>query len=452
MKIIEDKFYSMTTPERIELNNRLNSFLYPIMNKIHGSNYSERFWRILLAPYITAINTRRKTFNEDNLNIHPCIEPINSFVYPTLKEKLIINLKYIVKAIKTRNLITVIEQTLKEKDNISFGFHDPSSVKLDFPNYLETYYPLIKVSKKKIKRAVANKIAESMENHFEKNVIRQIPGCCIEYFDYYINSIKLFSPKNKTFHVSMLETTYMRFLLAKYLEHGAKLNYYQHGAFYGEYKYYSPYAFEYLIADNYYTWGWKMHDKDIPWKAYRLNKFYRNYTLQHKEKIYDCLIVFPQISKQNFENFRTSTSLLINNISRDKYRKIMIRPRPSATDLKYDEQFSFIKDDRVVIDSGKSVIGNLICQSKLVIQYSYPSTNLLECLYVDHPSVVILKNDQPTAIVKPYYDFFLAQGVFHFNFETLTQHLNSIDVDTWWQSIVSHPTYKSFKIQFLRKE
>lgn len=451
MEIIDGKFYSMTTPERIELGDELFSFLGPVMNKIHETRYSERFWRILLAPYVTTINSRRKLFMGYEMKSRPGIDPINSFSLPTLKEKLIVKLKYNAKAYRTRKMPRQIEKTLSEYDSIAFGFHDPESVKKDIPGYFQTFYPFIPWKKDNKKRIRANNIAEQEDQLFHRNIIRQIPQSCIEYFDWYLSLIRIINPAGKTINTSMLENMFNRFLLAVYTEKGAQLNYYQHGAFYGEYRYYSPYSYEYSIADKYYTWGWKMGDKNIPWKAYRLNRFYRSYMSEKKNPIYDCLIVFPQISKQNFEEFRKSTSHLINNISREKFKSILIRPRATAVDLKYDEQFKFINDNRVTIDTGKSSIGKLISQSRLIIQYSYPGTNFLECLYVDHPSIVILKNTQPTEIVKPFYDFFLENGVFHYDFESLTSYLNNIDLDSWWKSVSENVLYKEYKNQFLRR-
>jgi hypothetical protein len=63
----------------------------------------------------------------------------------------------------------------------------------------------------------------------------------------------------------------------------------------------------------------------------------------------------------------------------------------------------------------------------------------------------LLDNDQPTNIVKPYYDFLLKQGVIHNNFISLVEHLNKIDLDEWWAALIKEPMYLQFKNEFLRK-
>lgn len=449
---MNDTFFPMTTPERIELGNQLFNFLGPILNRVHKVSYSDRFWRIILSPYVTTVNTRRKFFNSSDLKSIPGVYPINSHNKPTFREETVTKLKYLGKAIKTRESLKILNKTLEANENIAFGFHDQLSVMEDIPAFLPTYYPLLLKGKKRSLRLLVKQIANEQSSLFEKNVIRQLPAGYVEYFDYNMSLVNLYNPKNKTFNVSMLENPFMRFLLAKYIERGAKLNYYQHGAFYGEYKYYSPYSYEYSIADQYFTWGWKIDEKNVPWKSYRLNRFMRSYkTISSCERTYDCLIVFPLINKQSFTDFKINTSYLINNLDPNLFKTILIRPRSSATDLKYDEQFKFIKDARVTIDSGKTKISNLVASSGIVVQYSYPSTNFLECLYVDHPSVVILTNDQPTDLVKPFYDYFIKSGVFHFNFTSMVNHLNSIDIDNWWAGITSDKLYKEFKNTFLRQ-
>lgn len=452
MEIQRDKFYSMTTKERIVLSQELYRFLAPIMNEIHEVNYSERFWTLLLAKYVTTINTRRAEFTNSLITLRPRIEPLNSFVPPTFKQRFIVALKYNVKAFKSRAQEKIIDQQLSQNNQIAFGFHDVPSIKDDVPTYLDTFYPLRygRIKNKNL-RSKLNKIALRYTSIFERNVVRQLPISYVELFAKNMDRIKLYAPEEKTFHLSMIESDYMRFMLAKYSENGSKIHYYQHGAFYGEYKYYSPYEWEYLICDKYFTWGWKINEKDTPWKAYRLNRFARNYAKFKGDKRYDCMVVFPQITAHSLAEFQTKTGKLIESLDQTKYKSILIRPRPSATDLKYDEQFKFITDPRAKIDDGKSVIGELISESKLIIQYNYPSTNFLECLYVDAPSVVILTNKEPTDVAKPFYEFFLEVGVFHYDFESLVQHLNKIEVDKWWAELKKHPKYIEFKNTFIRQ-
>ncbi|MES2847807.1 MAG: hypothetical protein V4685_02040, partial [Bacteroidota bacterium] len=136
---------------------------------------------------------------------------------------------------------------------------------------------------------------------------------------------------------------------------------------------------------------------------------------------------------------------------KEKYKNILGRPRPENKIFSHASQISFIKDSRVKIDTGLTDMAEMMRQSQLVVHVTLPATNFLECIYVDHPVIGVLDNDQPTGIVKPYYDFFLAKGVMHDSFNSLVEHLNTIDVQTWWAGIISDPVYKQFKNEFARQ-
>lgn len=66
-----------------------------------------------------------------------------------------------------------------------------------------------------------------------------------------------------------------------------------------------------------------------------------------------------------------------------------------------------------------------------------PSTNFLECVYVD----------QPTDLVKPHYQFLSEVGVLHSYIQPLSQHLNRIDVENWWCEVKNRAEYREFKNQ-----
>jgi hypothetical protein len=135
----------------------------------------------------------------------------------------------------------------------------------------------------------------------------------------------------------------------------------------------------------------------------------------------------------------------------NKYKSFIARPRPMSRTKSHAGELSFIKDNRVDIDSGLSSMAKLIKESRVVIQFEVPCTNFLECIYVDHPTIGFLFNKTPTEPIKPYYDFFLEQGVLHWSFDSIVEHLNKVDIETWWNGLIQHPMYISFKDTFTKK-
>jgi putative transferase (TIGR04331 family) len=238
-------------------------------------------------------------------------------------------------------------------------------------------------------------------------------------------------------------------LISKYIEHGAKLFWYQHGAFYGEFTGHNAHYHESSVADEFRTWGWKIRDNDVPWKAYRLEQFRMQYEMEKKEKRYDCLMCYSALYAGNISFYTSVTNYFLENIDPNKYRQILARPRPIHKLHSQAFQLSFIADERVIKDSALGNMTEAIAQSKIVIQFSVPSTNFLECFYVNHPTIGVLNNIEPTLIIKKYYDFFIEMGVLHKDFTSLVNHLNSIKIDEWWQEVILHPVFKSFKNEFL---
>jgi putative transferase (TIGR04331 family) len=198
------------------------------------------------------------------------------------------------------------------------------------------------------------------------------------------------------------------------------------------------------------TWGWKIKNNDVPSPAYRLEKFHKNF-IHHKNKSFDILIIYPIIRSRNIKHVKQESTIFFNNINRKKFPIICARPRPMA---KFNRRsiLKFIAKDVSTIDSGFSKISDLISNSRLVIIFTHPSTTLLECLYVDQPTVAILDNDNtPTEIVKPHYDFLIKMGLLHNSMDSLVKHLNVIDIELWWNDLLIHPKYLEFKYEFLRK-
>lgn len=66
-------------------------------------------------------------------------------------------------------------------------------------------------------------------------------------------------------------------------------------------------------------------------------------------------------------------------------------------------------------------------------------------MYTNHPTVGILQDDDYTDLVKPYYDFFIENGVIHYSMNNLVSHLISLDIEKWWQYLSESKTFLEFR-------
>jgi putative transferase (TIGR04331 family) len=442
-------YLSAFSPERLVWSARVLKELTVNLNEIHQTDYSERFWKIIIGSYINSVISRKEFLSSKVLDIPALFEPINGTSHPGTKERVKRRLRYYLKSMQAIGGYSLIKKTLLEQDNISWGFHDPVSVSKDIGGYVPIYSPFLgKGDPDKRKRAI--QVAEKQDDVFINNVTRQLPEIFIEHFQEIMDSIPIHNPEKKTLHTSTIGSFFMKYMIAKYINSGAKFYIYQHGAYYGEMENHNSHKHESGLADKFVTWGWKLTEKDVPGKAYRLEKFKREYLAHKQDAVYDCLFCYPEINNRSRELFKGYTDDLSAKLDASKYGRLIARPRPSSKLPFASSKIDFPVSGRVTIDSAKLPMSHVMSKARLVIQFTVPATNFTECLYVDHPTVGLLNNDQPTAIVKPYYDFLLESGVLHNDFNSLISHLNTINLDEWWSNVIKHPTYQAFKNEFLR--
>ena len=442
----KEKLKSAMSIERKQLFEILNKELYPIMNKIHGLAHSERFWKLVLKEYVGSVISKKGFLEKEVLPTKADLFPKNSFKMTTKKEKnkqLLINTLKFLRSFKNKSNI---KQKLMRESEFFFSFPIDVAQIEKSGVLVKEFYPMFLNKRDKSKRKMADSIAEKLDNIYLNNIVRQLPKIYVEYFTKIYKDIIVTNPKSKIFHVHNLFSIYSKVLIGKYLEANAKLIWYQHGGFYGEYKNHNAHAFESSIADEFRTWGWKINQNDFPWKAYRCEKFLMDYARFDNGIEFDTLI----ISNGNRLLVKEITEFLLGNLNKEKYGKVLCRPRPFDKISIHKNQFDYLKINAVKVSTGKNPIAEDIARSKVVIQTKVPSTNFLECIYVDHPTVGILKNHQPTDVILPYYKFLLEVGVLHKDYQSLTKHLNNIDIDVWWSNIKSHKMYVEFKNTFAR--
>lgn len=452
MEVIEyldgDDIYSAFSLRRFRLSIEICSVLGKALNEVHGVTYSQRFWEILLMQYAGITLSQNKMFNDPNFSYPPSLEEINGLAPPSFKLKLKHDILKVAKRMRALNSFKQTRKLLAAENSLSVGFHPLPEVTEELGKPIPIDNVLFFLSKgDNVARQRADAIAEKQPDVYFKNAIKRLPKIYVEYFQQIIAGIPVVSPEKKVFHVH-LPCLYNKFMIALYVEKGAKLYWYQHGAFYGEVEG-GGHNLEGRLADEFRSWGWKIGENNRPWKAYRLEYYARLYRAATKEKKYDFVISFPELFTQVEDKYRVWADYFLANISREKYDRFLARPRPLNKIFNHAHYLHFMKHDkRVVVDSGLTKMPEIVAQSRMVIQTMIPGTNFLECIYTNHPTVGILQNDAPTEIVKPYYQFFFDQGVFHNDFESLVRHLNNIDIETWWAGVMQQPVYQEFKERF----
>jgi len=435
----------------VELSDLLFKELSKVLNEIHGLDYSVRFWTMLLQSYVRSVLNRKSIIEKEESFKKPETFAINALGYPGAKDKFLKHVRQFGKHILSRNEKSKIFNSLRNHDTLNIGFPDNKGIKkTELGHGLPIYYNSFFGIGEKKKRVLLYELAQNYENIFLRNCVKEMPKVLVEHFKAAHDEIELFEPEKKQFHVHF-ESFYMRILLSKYMQSGAKVIWYQHGSELGEIEMQTSHYVQLNYVDEFRTWGWKVNEKEVPWKAYRLKGFeseYENYKDNIRE--FDFLLCYPHINKSNVKKYVKITNGILYHLD-TRYTKILARPRRSHKLYSHASKLKFINDDRVKKSTGLSHMAEDMSKCKLIIQLNVPSTNFLECLYVNHPTIGILNNDRPTDIVKPFYGFFKENGVLHDDMESLVAHLNRIDLDSWWSRLIKEEMYRSFKFTFARE-
>ncbi len=448
---IDDITHSMS-PHRKKLNRKLFNELHPVMNEIHGTDFCKRFWMILLESHVIAMISRIELMSEKEVVAKPDLYPVNGRNMPQKNEKLVKSLILFIKHLKSFGRRITIEHQLKSENTFRIGFPQLAEIeKIEVGTELPIYTPLFWGRGNKKKRMKVNAISKNIDDPFMKNVVSHLPRILVEHFQQNYNSVELFDPAKKHFHVHTTQSEYNRMLIAKYIEHGSKLTWYQHGSYYGEFEGDSSHDFEGTVSDKFRTWGWKIRENDEPWKAYRLEQFRQVYLKYKVTQEYDLLLVYPKIKEHTRSLYKNFTSYLLDNLDQATYKKFLARPRALNKVFSHKSELSFINDSRVDKTTGLSHMAEDMARCKIILQLSVPATNFLECIYMDHATVGFLQNDQPTEVIKPFYEFFIEVGVLHNDVDSLIRHMNEIDPDEWWNNVKADSRYQEFKKKFTRK-
>lgn len=433
---------SAFSPERQRLSTQYIGILGKVLNDLHSVNYSYRFWALLLAKYIGSVISNLEIYGSKVPDIWISSDTIPGFGKPLFKDLAKMRLLHVAKYLMSFKKKSQVFNLIKDKTSLHIGFPDLQEVNDDLGSKLPNLEMLYSFNLNAQKRSKLESLAQEYDDVVVRNMIIHTPKIFVEGFSKVLNDIPLYDPQSKIFHYHIAGNFY-DWILAKYTENGSKLYWYQHGAYYGEMQN-GGHVKERALADVYRTWGWKIENKDEPWKAYRLIKFKEDYHELNQENQYDLLIPMGMIPSQ----FQTFTNDLLTGINRDKYPKLLFRPRPTSRIFSNKHKLNFIEGPGISISTGLNLIVKDIVKSNIVIQPTIPATNFLECIVIDHPTIGILGNDQPTKIIQKYYDFFLETGVLHYKSDSLIEHLNKIQLDDWWDKVINNIEYKKFKREF----
>ena len=449
-KIFNDYRYLVKFYEKI-LNKISND-----LNHYHQVNYSIRFWRILIGPWIYRFisstfdkweTIKKLNFKEKysvdiyNFNHNEFIpSALDDFIKMQLEDpwNLYINSSIIRSNFFSKNFKFNYKGKYKYKkkfvnNNLNFlkiffnklanriykntilnslylSRRENFFLRINFKNYVNGF-DLNLNQTENIKKSnfrkynLDIKTFYKFEKYISQCIYKNLPKIFIEDFSNLENNLKSYkyskNPKTILTSGTLSHDTMFSYYVARNVEKGSKLLIVQHGGCYGQFLFHSEQDHEIKISDKYLTWGWKDNKKKvIPFGSF--NPIIKNKIYKDKEKKNLLIILKLPISYLS----RLDSSMGVNQVFKyyeecinlvQQLKKFNIEKniiiRTKNARYGFDEKKIWNSYFKDInLDIGKTQITELYEKSRVIIHTSI-GTSYLETLRLNIPTIVYNKLD-----------------------------------------------------------
>lgn len=424
------------------------------MNELHDADYSDQFWARYLIPYARACVRQERYYADSQAEVpipflpylgpEPCTSGVarRTYFYELLRN--------------SRNFLRSLSPSAVrrfETDKICFGVRaNVISEACQAEHVILSWAPLF-FRKNSNVRARLLKIADRQNDIFYSNVLKFMPSAFVEYHDSFKKKAEALLRQRlpKEIFVDHFETHFQRFVAYLASEQGAILTKIQ-GGYLLEDSGSIPYA-KRLERDRLFTYGWKLSAQDQPFYALRLEEYAKTYRKACRAgKNVDVLVVYNSLDTESRKSMCIeSASMLSSYLDRQAYPRVVLRPRGISRYVSSKSNISRLGvPNNLEVDSGMSPLSRLAARSRIVLHLEHPSTNFLECIFVGQPVMVVLGDCKLGGPAKSFCQEFQKLGLWHNDFPSLLQSLNSIDLDSWWNDVVRSESLQAFRETFAR--
>jgi hypothetical protein len=472
-------------------------------NKLLGTNYSSKFWRIITMPWLLTlcqctwlkqkiINDFIKKHKNERIEVDLIDNSIEwnfrdtyDFIYNGIQSKKFNHWLYsrlIEKKIPSNWDVNYIKLENKEFKKVNAG-----SIKVKIYNYLILLFPILSIkgmpiikgfilqlllfSKNLFKLKKQNLISNNY--NFKKSKIdwnldwedlidRTSPLC------FFSIKKKKLSAKTNKYRIECGSNLYynepLKYKIALEFEKGTQLILSQHGGVYGTAAVHSLVnSIEYSVAKKYLSWGWN-------------NLSYNNNPI--------IPIPSPYLSKFNYKRVNDKV-IFVDSIKNIFHKRINSLPQPNDCYNQRDFNYLFITSlDKKILkkfyyrpalsySGGGQIVDSSYCQ------YYYPELNKIKgdlhkesmkckILILDGPNTtfsIALSNNIPVIAfwdplsnaidenALPFFNELKKQGIIHTNPKMAAKQLNCVykDVDIWWNNPILQKARKNWVNNFAKK-
>jgi hypothetical protein len=428
----------------------INSKLYLIYNRAFGLDYTEEFWLFTLNDYFKTCYNRKQFLSNETYKHKFFFLPKNSRELVGIKERALSFVKYILMSVYIGCSKKMFARFISSNNNeISVGGRAKRLEHEGYGTALPFYFPLnlfavdnLKSRKKLIKSSYV------VEDIFLQNILRETP-----YFYFmaisFLNTLisrGLYTPEK--IYYEHVRSPFEYFLMAYCQMKGTQVIHCQPGGFFGEVSF-NPSFLVYQTHQSVLTYGWKSCAKDIPGKAFRLYDYADIYNAEREKVTGPSSQVFLPLSladEYTKPHYIKLYEHLKQRLDKKAYSGILLRPRPLSKYINNTKLIGYLNiDERTIVDNGMSSPAVSAARCCITIQPQLPTTNFLESIFVDQPTVAIDTNNAPSHHVKKYYEALHRLKVLHKDEVSLVDHLNTINIENWWSTVTKDSEFIEFR-------
>lgn len=303
-----------------------------------------------------------------------------------------------------------------------------------------------------IKLNLASLLPQSHSNWLSQRAIEFFPISLFENLNVRLNELKRAPKINRLYSANAwpLIDDWKLFSISQRQNHGSQTIGIPHALGHGTLEAFWQRDFEINSLDLYYTWGWGHSNSGVkkfecPYFAGKrlAKKSFGQYFKNCNKEILitaaarpEHLLEYPY-TPSKFFHYLQNQLYLANAIQKLTHQSVTIRSRPKDLGWNLNELKDELNNPNIHIEYQTGKFIQRLKKSRIHV-CDNTSTALIESLYLNHPTLVLITDDyfQLNKNAKSDFQNLMRCGIYHSNEKSLLAHLASVNhkLETWWHS------------------
>lgn len=437
------------------------------LNDVHGVRHSRRYWSILLFRYLNKCGEAiRAGLPVDDAPASPPDEDAilgmkeGDGAAPARRAGLLqrvghrlASLPRSPRAVRERASIKRLHDANADSArSLLYGFHYYHRIAemVEQPAAMLLAPRLKNPAANPAKRNALREVERAEPSPNVRTALRWLPRDYVEEFSAREAAVPIRNPA-QSYHAGFLTAVEARMRIAAHVELGAGLSIYQHAATYGEVEDDVAYHAESGFADRFFTWGWKIGPRDVPYVGLRLLKPAEEEIRPRGDAtqwVYLCVrYPYPWLLRDALD----TQDRFFEKLSPAHTRRVSVRPKALKGGSAERQMSALARKGGATLDDGMASWSTLANRAALVVVDSFPTTVFQECVLAGIAIIgLVPRATRYTEVARPFYEQFERVGVLHRDPAAAAAFLNDTNLTDWWASVRQQDWFGEYIRTFCR--